>query len=179
MRLSPLYALFLHILSKCIVIPSTTGFELKVPIPGGKSISYNHDTGVLRIQTAATTATKDIPNLQIPPVGTKPLPQIINSIIVRDTGISQKGYGAFVVASIDNTDTDGEDDGGEANGAFIPKGSFLGFYEGDVIVTREALDDVVSKRRRANSENGAAVGAEMDYVMSVDGGVTFIDGYIR
>lgn len=121
---------------------------LTVPLPGGRSISYNSKTGVLRIQLEPNAA--NIPRQ--PTAGTLPDPKLIQSIAVRDTGIPQKGFGAYATKTLE-------------------RDVFLGFYEGDLIRSRDTLDDIVRCRGQAN---GA-----MDYVMSLDGGVTFLDGYAR
>lgn len=135
------------------VTPPVNGFQ--IPLPGGKSISYNPESGVLRIQLS-----KENSKIKVPPANTKPSDEIINSIEVRDTCIPQKGYGAFATN-------------------FIQEGMFLGFYEGELIRSREMLDEIVAERIK-NCNNGKCTGSTaMDYVMSIDGGMTFIDGYNR
>lgn len=138
--------------------------SFQIPLPGGKSISFNSETGVLRIKTKSNTSTNTFKNIQVPPLGTNPSNEIINSIIVKDTGIPQKGYGAFASQC-------------------IKKHQFIGFYVGDVIRTRETLDEIVKERissvgdsDSSSDSSSSSIGA-MDYVMSIDGGVTFIDGY--
>jgi len=126
---------------------------LTIPLPGGRSISYNSKTGVLRIQLESNTAaTTGLPRQLLPTAGTHPDPNVVQSIDVRDTGIPQKGFGAYATRPIE-------------------RDVFLGFYEGDLIRSRDTLEDVVRGR-------GQASGAG-DYVMSLDGGVTFLDGYER
>lgn len=119
---------------------------LQLPLPGGRSISYNGTTGVLRIQlsepptmpsTISSSATID--------------PKTLESIQIRDTKNPTKGFGAFAIEKIE-------------------KDSFLGFYEGELIKTREALEETVRARNTKNA---------MDYVMALDGGVTFLDGFKR
>ena len=78
-------------------------------------------------------------------------PKTLESIKVRDTDIPNKGFGAFAIEKIE-------------------KDSFLGFYEGEIIKTREALEEIVHARKATNA---------MDYVMALDGGVTFVDGFKR
>ena len=146
------------------------GFEsiqtFELPLPGGRKISFNGDTGVLRIQLDQNANNR---KYKIPEKGTKPSTNIINSIQVKYTGIEAKGYGAYATKLIE---TD----------------AFLGFYEGDIISSREALDFRIEERKRdlkkkininnSNDDRSIQMNA-MDYVMSLDGGVTFIDGYLR
>ena len=132
-----------------------------LPLPGGRRISYNKDTGVLRIQVAQTD------NLKVPAMGTQPKLDILKSITVKDTSIKDKGYGAFAITE-------------------IPKDSFLGFYEGRIIKSRETLDEVIAERERTlqsskdcKGEQTQTVTNAMDYVVCLDGGVTFVDGFDR
>lgn len=137
------------------------GFE--IPLPGGRSIKYNQDTGVLRINLSDKNDRKissSTSTITIPPIGTKPNQKLLDSIIVRDTGIIQKGFGAFATKALES-------------------GVFLGFYEGELIRTREKLDEIVRIRRKNDSGTSSASSGAMDYVMSLDGGVTFIDGFER
>jgi hypothetical protein len=140
---------------------------LRVPLPGGRSISFNQDTGVLRINLAAPSET----NVSVPPLGTEPLEQVRTSIEVKDTGTA-KGFGAFCRLDCGSTRS-----GSETEVVGIPSGSFLGFYSGEVVTTREELDAKIAKRRSFGEEDAAR--NAMDYVMSLDGGLTFIDGYER
>jgi len=127
---------------------------------GGRSISYNGETGVLRIQLEETLLDS---SLIVPPLGTRPSDDVMNSIQVRDTGIEGKGFGAFATREIE-------------------KNTFLQFYEGEIIKSREALDAIITERammiQQSNGKNWKGTNA-MDYVMSLDGGVTFIDGFER
>jgi len=127
---------------------------------GGRSVSYNGETGVLRIQLKDPSRAY---NLVVPPLGTLPSDNVINSIQVKDTGIEGKGFGAFATRE-------------------IAKNTFLQFYEGDIIKSRESLDAVITERasliRQSNGKSWKETNA-MDYVMSLDGGVTFIDGFER
>ena len=106
------------------------------------------------------------PSSGVPPLGTVPLEQVLDSIQVRDTG-TPKGFGAFC-----SSDCDDE--------------SFLGFYQGETIISRTELDARITKRKISTKDNdggggggGGLIRNAMDYVMSLDGGVTFIDGYER
>jgi len=131
----------LIILTSCIVIP----------LPGGRSISYNSQTGVLRIQLESKLNPQNqVPSL--PAAGTRPDQSVVESIEVRDTRISGKGFGAYATKPLKSD-------------------VFLGFYEGDLVRSRESLDEIVRRRQQAR---GA-----MDYIMSLDGGATFLDGYER
>ncbi len=129
------------------------GLSFKIPLPGGRQVTFNQDTGVLRIQLAPGSA------LKVPPKGTVPSFAILDCIQVKDTGVKEKGYGAFATGSIE-------------------KDAFIGFYEGDFISSREELDSIVSDRRNSTEVN-TNVNAAMDYVMSLDGGMSFMDGYSR
>jgi hypothetical protein len=87
----------------------------------------------------------------------------MNSIQVRDTKVKEKGFGAFAIREIE-------------------KHTFLGMYEGEIIRSREALDAAVNVRattiRKSGSDDRLKTNA-MDYIMSLDGGATFIDGFER
>ena len=145
-----------------LVVPIITvqAMVIRIPLPGGRSISFNQDTGVLRIQTAGDI----IADMQVPDMGAIPSENVLDSITVKDTR-TEKGFGAFCgeydAEAKDNSNFSGQ----------IPKKSFLGFYEGEIIRSREELDKI-AKGRDASS-------GYMDYVMSLDGGVTFMDGYER
>jgi hypothetical protein len=140
-----LQCLTLHL----FLFPSTLSVTtaLDIPFPGGAGISYQN--GVLRIKMGGPMASK-ITSLEIPPPDTKSSA----CIDVRDTG-TMKGYGAFAEEPIE-------------------EGSFLGFYEGTLIRSREKLDQIIRERQKGPTEKNA-----MDYVMSLDGGVTFLDGFER
>ena len=70
---------------------------------------------------------------------------------------ADKGYGAFLAPSQDP----------------LPPGTFLGLYEGELLSSRSDLDGLHASRRQA-AKNPDIVG---DYVMSLDGGGHFLDGY--
>ena len=121
-----------------------------IPLPGGRSISLDEGTGVLRIQLedASTLPT-------VPPSGTLAQPSTLDSIQVRDTGTS-KNFGAFCITQP------------------LVKETFLGFYEGTLITIKKSSSS-------SSSEDNIAelVETNTDYVMSLDGGITFMDGYER
>ena len=140
-----------------ILIEPNALSSFKIPLPGGRSISYNTDTGVLRIKTAEEKL-----NVKVPARGANPKPNVMNSIQIK---ISKgKGYGAFATAGIAHD-------------------TFLGFYDGDIVRSKEALDVIVAERERDLQNhlrgNTKCPTNAMDYIMSLDGGVTFIDGYER
>ena len=143
--------LLLSIIITIICTTVTEAMIIRIPLPGGRGISINPDTGVIRIKLASDAERK----VDVPPMGTRPSDQIIDSIVVKDTG-TIKGFGAFSRAE-------------------IPCDSFLGFYEGQVLTSREELDAKIAERKSAMEE----VSNAMDYVMALDGGVTFLDGYDR
>ena len=124
-RLHPTFLLLIFALCNCI--GSVRCFE--IPLPGGGRVKFESG-GVVRIQYADVT---DLP--EVPPIGTLPNKSTLSSIVVRDTG-RIKGYGAFCCSPLD-------------------KGTFLGFYEGRRIESREELERIITN---------------MDYVMSIDGG---------
>lgn len=143
-----------------LLLPLTIGIAsamvFRFPLPGGRSVSFNEATGVLRISLSPESNGK----MQVPPLGTLPSQLVIESIFIEDTG-TPKGFGAFAHSD-------------------IPAETFLGFYEGDVVTTRENLDRRISERKSSGNENGCdVVQNAMDYVLSLDGGVTFVDGYDR
>lgn len=127
--------------------------------------------GVLRIRLDDA---RDLP--LPPPLGTPVSNELLASVDVRDTN-TIKGFGAFAT----NT---------------IPKHTFLGFYEGQIVKTRSELDRLYSERfqessssveinppsipkGRTKSNMIGSKGVELEYVISLDGGVTFLDGYER
>lgn len=123
--------------------------SFEITLPGNKRLSYNAETGVLRFGSK--------PNKNVPIKGTSIDPYILSSIEVRYTGSELKGYGAFAIADIEQD-------------------VFLGFYEGTKIESREALDAVIRERRKKAGQNCESAN---DYIMNIDGGVTFIDGFDR
>ena len=129
-----------------------SAFELK--LPGGKSISYSSSTGLLRINLSEPKG--KIPSA--PSLDTRPSEETMQSIEVKDTG-TDRGYGAFATRSLDEA-------------------TFLGWYEGAIVKGRENLDKRILKRQLQLDARGDFGGAN-DYVLSLDGGVTFIDGYDR
>jgi len=144
-----------------IAFPNSSCAAFKLTLPGGRSISYNGGTGVLRIQLEEAPTRNS--NLVVPPLGTRPFDEVMNSIKVRDTKVKGKGFGAFAVRDIE-------------------KHAFLGIYEGEIIKSREALDAAVHERAttiRKSSSDGRKGTNAMDYIMSLDGGATFVDGFER
>jgi hypothetical protein len=119
-----------------LTVPTTCVHSFEIPLPGGGRVKLESG-GVVRIRLGEEP---DLPN--VPPMGTLPDKSTLNSIKVRDTG-TIKGYGAFCCKP-------------------IPKSTFLGFYEGRRVESREELE------RTSTS---------MDYIMSIDGGYTFLDGF--
>ena len=146
-------------LSHLLLQPITS---LQIPLPGGKSISYDASSGILRIGTPPQSS------LSIPPSSPTRIQQLAethSNIDIRPTNIPMKGYGAFATKE-------------------LKKDLFLGLYQGDVIVSREALEERIDVRKKhiqqvMEDNDGREGGDVMDYVMSLDGGVTFIDGYDR
>lgn len=136
-----------------VCLPIVEAMTIRIPLPGGRGISINPDTGVIRIKLASDAERK----VDVPPIGTQPSDKVKDSIIVKDTG-TIKGFGAFSLAK-------------------IPCDSFLGFYEGQVLTSREALDAKIAERKSTMEEE--EVSNAMAYVMALDGGVTFLDGYER
>lgn len=125
----------------------SSSFEIQLPF--NQRISYNTQTGVLRIGLK--------PKKIVPPDGTSVDPSILLSIQVRHSGNDIKGFGAFATSDIE-------------------KDVFIGFYEGKKITSRESLECIISQRRKVSKKNSDNA---MNYIMNVDGGYTFIDGYER
>ena len=150
----------------CLVCLLLLLLQWKVPafelnLPGGRSISYSSSTGVLRINLSQPKMGKPIPSA--PPLDARPSEQTMQSIEVRDTG-TDRGYGAFATEPLDEA-------------------TFLGWYEGTIVKGRKNLDERINARKRqlqldAAEQQDGQDGAN-DYVLSLDGGVTFIDGYDR
>lgn len=110
-----------------------------LPLPGGKRIRFE-EGGIIRIQYETDVST--LP--QMPELGTLVSPAVLQSMEIRDTE-TVKGFGVYCTKPLE-------------------KHTFLGFYEGTLVKSREELD----KKK-----------TPMDYVMSTDGGATFLDGYER
>ena len=150
----------------CLVCLLLLLLQWKVPafelnLPGGRSISYSSSTGVLRINLSQPKTGKPIPSA--PPLDARPSEQTMQSIEVRDTG-TDRGYGAFATKPLNEA-------------------TFLGWYEGTIVKGRKNLDERINARKRqlqldAAEQQDGQDGAN-DYVLSLDGGVTFIDGYDR
>lgn len=122
--------------------------------------TVNAPQGYLRIQE-----NQDIQpnNIVIPPVGALPSDDVLNNIDIRDTGVPQKGYGAFAKSKIE-------------------KGTYLGTFQGLRYDSRELLDEIMQERMDKIKEMEGEEGKylfPMDYVISLDGGKTFIDGFER
>ena len=130
----------------------------QIPLPGGRTVSFNPDTGVLRIDLEPKSP-KSGGRPVFPSDGSCPSKMTVRSIEVRDTGTA-RGHGAFATAD-------------------LPRHEFIGFYEGETIRTREELDRRLQERQMMSGSNVGTTGGTMDYVMSLDGGVTFLDGYDR
>lgn len=142
--------------------------------------------GVLRIRPPPLKQQQESGiNFVVPPKGTMPSSRVLDSIEIRKT--KSKGYGAFAIRQID-------------------EGTFLGFYEGTVVKGRENLERLCQQRHEkllqnahdglrndnnygeltqqmctglSRSEISMTTTSAMDYVMSLDGGVTFLDGHDR
>ena len=113
--------------------------SLNIPLPGGRSVRFE-EGGLIRIQYEKGAS--DLPAMPEP--GTPVSPQVFQSVEIRDTG-TKKVFGVYCTRPLE-------------------RHTFLGFYEGKLVKSREELDE-----RRT----------PMDYVMSTDGGATFLDGYER
>ena len=121
-----------------------------LPFPGGRQVSYRD--GIIRIQLENQA---NLPT--IPPLGTSCSEQVLNCIELKDTK-TPKGWGAFCCD------------------APIPKHAFLGFYEGTLMdlsdpSSREIDKAILSLDQIPKHKSG--------YVLSLDGGETFLDGYDR
>ena len=90
--------------------------------------------------------------LEIPPADATISESILQRIKVRDTGHPLKGFGAFCVNEP------------------IPQHSFLGFYPDTTKIVRD-LDRPALEEPLV--DNGG------DYLLAIDGGMTFLDGYER
>jgi hypothetical protein len=128
---------------------------LNIPLPGGRFIRYNSDSGVLRINLEGDTNINSLSSFaeMIPPPNTKASTEILVAIQIQPTAL--KGDGAFFATGSTSTGP-----------CVLTKHTFLGFYEGDIIQSREELE-----RRYKTTQN-----MNMNHVMSLDGGVTFLDG---
>ena len=134
---------------------STTGVEalkLEFGLPGGGRLSYRD--GLLRIQPKETPSASI--TFDVPWENTKP------QIAIEYKVSPGKGYGAFYA---------GEEP--------LPEGSFLGLYEGQLVKTRETLDALHASRRNELLQKGLEEDAKKvsDYVLSLDGGLHFLDGF--
>ena len=139
---------------------TANALRLNFGLPGGSRVSYRD--GLLRIQPPKeASSAAAIPNFEVP------WDQVLSNKI--GTGIAidhrktpSKGYGAFYAGS----DT-------------LPEGTFLGFYEGELVKSRESLDMLHEQRRENLRNTGLEEEAQKvgDYVLSLDGGVHFLDGF--
>jgi hypothetical protein len=118
----------------------------QLPLPGGGKVQFD-DGGVLRIRFSSDPGFPPMP-----PANTTIDPDILERIEVRDTG-TIKGFGAF------------------CKNQPLERDTFLGFYEGVLIRSREELEKSLGPESFSTSS--------MDYVMSTDGGLTFLDGRLR
>jgi hypothetical protein len=147
----------------CVVGVGVAAALVNIPVPGGAGISYQD--GVLRIRLGGTRAAR-ASSYVVPPLDTLPP---ATSVTVRDTGTG-RGFGAFALEGLN-------------------EGTFLGFYEGTVVRSREDLDRLMVERERDiqtqnllrddDDDDMGTMGAAGDYVLSLDGGATFLDGYER
>lgn len=116
--------------------------------------------GYLRIPAGESDQPNDI---VLPPIGAVPSDDVLNGIAIRDTGFPQKGFGAFAKCAIE-------------------KGTYLGTFQGLRYDSRELLDEIMQERmdkiKDMESDSGKYI-FPMDYVISLDGGKTFIDAYER
>ena len=96
------------------------------------------------------TGPSELDEFPIPPKGTEISESVLDCIQVRDTGDPRKGFGAFCVHQN------------------IPAKSFLGFYPGKRVV-----------RNLDNLEASIVADNSGEYLMSLDGGLTFLDGFER
>ena len=143
---------YLRYLWQCLLVALVLAFPVSAAwnLPFPGGSSVSFEDGVLRIGTSSG----DNSECQIPPKDTVIQPSILNCIKVKDTGHPMKGYGAF------------------CEQYSIPKHTFLGFYSGKRIVRDlNKLDQPL-----LSSENSNNAG---EYLLSLDGGVTFLDGYER
>ena len=123
-------------------------------LPGGGRVQYND--GVLRIRTPQAESSI-LPDalLQIAS-DAKPTPETLASIVNRDTG-TIKGNGAFCVQP-------------------LSQHTFLGFYQGKRVTTN-TMDDNGPNETNKTRQFGQSLPNE--YIMALDGGVTFLDGQER
>jgi len=112
---------------------------------------YQHEPG--------GTVSRPVP---IPVPTTPGEPGIAIDIEHRTT--ASKGYGAFV---------------GGGGAPSLPGGSFLGIYEGTLVSSRDDLDRLHARRAKDLLDAGLEEDARKvgDYVMALDGGVHFLDGF--
>lgn len=155
--LLPAAGLLLGMVASALLSPHpASAFDLR--FPGGRSLSYQG--GVLRINLSQPA----VPLPPAPPRTATVRSEVLAGIEVRDTGTG-RGWGAFATAP-------------------LGEGTFLGWYEGEVVKGREALDEAILRRRRGEGGDGdggrgKGKGGAGDYVLSLDGGATFIDGFVR
>lgn len=94
--------------------------------------------------------TGSVETFPVPPKGTTIDDSVLACIQVRDTGNAKKGFGGFCVRQN------------------IPKHTFLGFYPGKKVVR-----DLNQLEAPIVTDNAG------EYLVSLDGGMTFLDGYER
>lgn len=140
--------------------------RLDFGLPGGSRVSYRD--GLLRIQPPVPTEPSSSSS-GIPQTFEVPWDEALTRKGKDDQGIeiehretSSKGFGAFYA------DTEP-----------LRGGSFLGFYEGRLVTSRESLDRLHALRKKDLRSAGLEDDANKvgDYVLSLDGGVHFLDGF--
>ena len=103
-------------------------YSLDITLPGGCRIKFENG-GIIRI----ITSTSNTPLPKPPSLNSLPTQDTLSSIQIQDTG-TIKGYGAYCINKP------------------LPSFTFLGFYQGERITTRETLDQLCSASKDPNIE---------------------------
>ena len=150
-----LLALGISISWRTEVSSKTNANALKLDLGPLGRLSYRD--GLLRIQPPQVSS-PPIDSFEVPWDQIKPRMISIEHKLVTPS----KGYGAFY-----------------AGNNPLPMGSFLGLYEGKLVDSRERLDTLHASRAKELKRAGLEEEAKKvsDYVLSLDGGVHFLDGF--
>eukprot|EP00536_Pseudo-nitzschia_multiseries_P014393 jgi/Psemu1/291420/fgenesh1_pg.696_\ len=167
-------------LASLSAVPPAHALRFDVGLPGLGNISYRD--GLLRIRPASPSPQgseqEQNKNKKQGPASSWTVPETAFWGPVASAsggGIDATTTTTTTTAMIEHRPTDTKGYGAFYAGANhdLPRGTFLGLYEGRLVRSRDALDRLHASRRAEGNNTGGVA----DYVLSLDGGVHFLDGY--